>query len=579
LAKLHRCIEERRLIALPTADNVEDIRLFGFSNDQLNVLKTYPTLDPDQPPTPVTDEERSDILLQNLNSAQNRINRMENISTDDYYHILVVGETDSGKAAVINGLIRRDIIPSGGRHPTLAPVEILDAQDINGREEIHLCRKDMDYDYRNSDTFARGDIRNLSNIISNWQGKEYHVRYDTIRVYVDHRRARGSFFSNNRRKVHIIDSVDLNTAIDATRFLLENREINALMLIIDAREGLTESNENIMRSCCEEKKQIFVVITHLDCVCDCEDECDGSCSNIRKQKITYAIREISPETFASADRLIHGVNPTLVPLQNNNPGYATRQIPSEWARMEECLREFICEQSHFRSLSSIEDYLKKLMFDVLLFAQLNEAVAASKMEEKKRRILQLEDNIGRLEDEYVETCKVARIKVDETKSEVFVYILNVMNELKDNPEKFVSRELMNRIDPKSSEADLQRLLQERWREIEDEINQKVIEYIQNCANDINQLVKDLPKDSTQRDFATIRLMLQATYLNASDTEMPKKSLKSIVQDMTSRVLTGFEKNSVQTWTQIMYQTFIEINQNMRKDPELTAADDNEQENR
>jgi hypothetical protein len=83
LKALHKCVKEHCLIAFPTEDNTEDTRPSGFSNDQLHVLKTYPILDSNQLPIPLTNEQRNSILIQNLHSTKDRINRMEYRANDD----------------------------------------------------------------------------------------------------------------------------------------------------------------------------------------------------------------------------------------------------------------------------------------------------------------------------------------------------------------------------------------------------------------------------------------------------------------------------------------------------------------
>jgi hypothetical protein len=76
----------------------------------------------------------------------------------------------------------------------------------------------------------------------------------------------------------------------------------------------------------------------------------------------------------------------------------------------------------------------------------------------------------------------------------------------------------------------------------------------------------------------IKSILQDAVHDVSDTKASKKSLKSIVQEIVQQVLSGSRGDSVQTWTNIMYQTFIEINQNFEKDPRLTMSYDERQEN-
>jgi mitofusin len=226
LETLRKCVEERRLIAFPTADNTKDTRPSGLSNDQLNVLKTYPTLGPDGDYITVTDEIQNTILTRNINSAQEHIEKMKDRAKSDYYHILVAGDINSGKSAFINGLFRQEILPSGPVSLTSTFVEILDAQDIDGREEAHLCKKGMDYDCRNAYTFKRENIEDLYDIMYDWNRKHYNTTYDTIKVYVNHCHTYVNFFSNSKHKAHIIDSVGLNTDTNDTLALFKKTKRN-----------------------------------------------------------------------------------------------------------------------------------------------------------------------------------------------------------------------------------------------------------------------------------------------------------------------------------------------------------------
>jgi hypothetical protein len=227
LESLHKGIEERRLIAFPTVDNTEDTHLLSSPDDQLHVLKTHPILDPDQDYISMTDEQRNAIFIQNLNFAQDSINVMEDNAKDDYYHILVAGNTNSGKSAFINGLLRRKILPSEGRALTSAFVEILDARDINGKEEVHLCKKGVDYDCKNEDTFVQKDVTNLCGIMNDWYNKKYNTMYDAIKVYIDHRRVHTNFLGNSERKVHIIESVDGGADDDEIHSLFKKHRIDS----------------------------------------------------------------------------------------------------------------------------------------------------------------------------------------------------------------------------------------------------------------------------------------------------------------------------------------------------------------
>jgi hypothetical protein len=302
----------------------------------------------------------------------------------------------------------------------------------------------------------------------------------------------------------------------------------------------------------------------------------------------HAIEEISPETFKSADKLIHCVNPTSVPLWDAKSGRIMGKIPSEWTHMEKCLHTFIYDQFHFHKLSPIKHYLQKLTHDVILFAQLSVAMAAPKIDETTVKICQLQDSIGRLEDGHDKAYIEAKENIDVTISDIRDCILLKMNDLKKHPEKFISKEMISRIDLKKVEAELDRLIQKRWKEIEKECNQRVNRYIQECIDRINHLVEGLPKSSTHDDFIPIKMMLQDIDFNVSGIRESKKSLKSKVQETAQDVLSSLKEASTHSWTRIMYRTAIDkINKYSKKglkmimggDERIDEASDESQERR
>jgi mitofusin len=339
--------------------------------------------------------------------------------------------------------------------------------------------------------------------------------------------------------------------------LKKQKEIDVLIFIINATSGLTESSKNIVSSYCGERVRMFVIITHLDLVCRCKGPCHRSCEEVCKQRIIDAIEEISPETLESDNELIHCVNPKEVPLRNDNTGCAARQIPPEWVRMEKCLKTFIYDQFYFHKLSPIKNYLQKLMYDVTLLTQLNIAMVAPKINETTGKIRKLQDSIGQLEDEHYEAYIKAKKKIDETISDTRDYILTTMNDLKEHPEKLISEEAISSIDLKNVEAELHRIIRKRWKEFEEECNQKVEEYIRNCTNYIDQLVKGFPKSSTHDSFIPIKMMLQDLDFDASGIGKPKTSLKSKIQEIVRQVLSDLEEASMHSWTRIMYRTVID----------------------
>jgi hypothetical protein len=558
---LHKYVKERDLIVLSTADNIKDTCLSGFSDNQLHVLKTCPILNLDQSCTPKTNEQRNIDHVQDLNSAKDFIEKMNDRAKNDCYHILVAGETNSGKSAFINGLLRRKILPSG-KSSTSTFVEILDARDIGGSEEIRLCKKGTVYDCKNEHTFKQEDIKNLHNVMYTWYSKQYNDTYDAIKVYVNHSHAHANFFSNREHKARIIDSVGFNAGTNDTHFLFKKQQkTDVQIFVINAKTKITKPIKCIMRSFFREKKPTFVIITHLDCVCHCKGVCSKGCKERCKQKMMDVIKEISPETFKSADKLIHYVNPTLVWAKS---GYVAKQLPQKWIDMEACLHQFIYDQFDFRKLSLIKDHLQKLMHDVILICQLNVTMLASKIDEVTKKILQLHDSIGQLEDGHDETYVKAKKEIDKTKDSISNYILKKMNYLKENPEKFVSREMINGIRSKKSNDALLELFEKKWKEFKEEYNRKIDKDIQKCKNCIRRLVKGPPKSSTSKSFIEVKSMLQDID-SVSYSRKPEKSFKHRVQKMAQQVLPGLNEASMQTQSDITHRTSID---NMDENSEI-----------
>jgi hypothetical protein len=290
-------------------------------------------------------------------------------------------------------------------------------------------------------------------------------------------------------------------------------------------------------------------------VCRCYGPCRGSCKEDCKQKIINDIKEISPMTVTLADRLIHCVNPTLIWDRSDN---VTRQIPSEWTNMEKYLRTFVYNQFHFHKLFSITTYLQMLMHDAMLLSQLNIADISSKIERLTGEVLQFQSSIGQLEDLHDKAYIEARNKINDTITVIRTYILQKMNDLKRNPEKLISREMIRRLDPKTTEADLHRLIQSKLKEVEGELNQTINVHVQNCAYYIYRLVEGLPKSSTHKNFDKVKELLQKVDLDAYGFRKPEKSFKHRVQKVMQQALSNLGQDSIQTWSGITYRASVNV---------------------
>jgi hypothetical protein len=118
--------------------------------------------------------------------------------------------------------------------------------------------------------------------------------------------------------------------------------------------------------------------------------------------------------------------------------------------------------------------------------------------------------------------------------------------------------MIKRINSKVTEADIYALFHVKWKEVEDECNQRTNLLIQNCANCIRWPVSSFPKNSTHKNFGEIKRMLQDVNLSAFGFRKPEKSIKYQIQEATRQVLSGSDETSMKTWSDATYRTFMNM---------------------
>ncbi|KAJ1558579.1 mitofusin [Nowakowskiella sp. JEL0078] len=287
---------------------------------------------------------------------------------DTKSRVLVTGDLNAGKSTFINALLHRQVVPDDQQPCTALFCEVVDVSQNSGIEEVHGITVDpTEYSIENTDSYKRLDIRSVRDIV-----EENEDSFEMVKVYCQDNRPDGeSLLRNGVVDISLIDSPGLNIDMMKTLALFSKQEtIDVIIFVVNAENHFTLSGREFLTLAGLEKAYIFIVVNRFDQIRR-KDRC-------RKDILTQ-IREISPQTYAERDSLVHFVSAKQrletylsstdpshpVPLSESQAGTTI----SDFINLEESLRSFIFEKRLRSKLAPAKTYLINLLSDLSIIAQ------------------------------------------------------------------------------------------------------------------------------------------------------------------------------------------------------------------
>ncbi|KAI9096114.1 P-loop containing nucleoside triphosphate hydrolase protein [Phlyctochytrium arcticum] len=350
------------------------------AEEQLRVLQldltSYAYTRPAAATTSIDSEDHnliSQLLKSKILDRLPHLDRLYVRILDPRSKVLVTGDLNAGKSTLVNAFLRREIVPDDQQPCTALFVEVVDAEQNNGKEEVHGIRDPAQYDRTDASTYERFDFRHLRHVV-----EENEEQYELLKIYcTDYRKEHQSVLHNGIVDISLIDSPGLNIdSIKTTALFSQQEEIDAIVFVVNAENHFTLSGRDFLTTAGQEKAYIFIVVNRFDSIRR-KDRC--------RRDILEQIRQISPDTFEDADNLVHFVSAKEC-LHFPEGGDTTGTLVPDFYRMEESLRTFILEKRARSKLAPAKIYLRNLLSDVITLAHYNRTASNEIIEKVSHEI-------------------------------------------------------------------------------------------------------------------------------------------------------------------------------------------------
>lgn len=152
----------------------------------------------------------------------------------------MTGDLNAGKSTFVNAMLRREVVPDDQQPCTAVFVEVIDADQNDGIEEVHGIVNHSKYKRHDSSSFTRFDIRHLRKVV-----EENEPGYELLKVYCRDRRERQqSLLHNGVVDISLIDSPGLNIdSMKTTALFAQQEEIDVIVFVVNAENHFTLSVE------------------------------------------------------------------------------------------------------------------------------------------------------------------------------------------------------------------------------------------------------------------------------------------------------------------------------------------------
>lgn len=182
----------------------------------------------------------ANLLQEKLAEATGYLDRLFKRVSDTSSKVFVTGDLNAGKSTFVNALLRREVVPQDQQPCTTHFCEVVDANQNDGREEVHAIRDPERYDRMDSTTFDRYDIRHLPMMVTENAEKN---DYNLFKVYCnDQRPAAESLIKNGLVDISLIDSPGLNIdSLKTTANFAKQEDIDVVVFMVHAENQFTLS--------------------------------------------------------------------------------------------------------------------------------------------------------------------------------------------------------------------------------------------------------------------------------------------------------------------------------------------------
>lgn len=349
----------------------------------------------------ITRLERSSIsaLLDNRFSAALRhLSLLHARVNDAHSRVLVTGDLNAGKSTLVNALLRRaEVMPTDQQPLTTRFVEIASADENGGKEEVHILDQET-YDVNDPSTYSVAAISELENLATD---PDIDASAPPLRVYLKNKETDiPSILHNGTVDISLIDAPGLNRdSIKTTANFARQEEIDVVVFVVSAANHFTLSAKEFIWQAGQEKAHLFIVVNRFDQIKD-KERC--------RKAVMDQLRQLSPETYADADDLVHFVDSASAAFGFGEGDEGADELDETFSQLEQSLRSFVLVNRAKSKLGPAQNYITHLLADVELLGSANTLVATKErdaalqvVERVKPELDQMQQGKDDLEDSLV----------------------------------------------------------------------------------------------------------------------------------------------------------------------------------
>ena len=309
----------------------------------------------------------SSLLDSRFSASLDHLGLLRKRIHDAQSRVLVTGDLNAGKSTLVNALLRRhEIMPTDEQPLTTRFVEVVNAKENDGVEEIHVLDSNTKYDPSDRSTFDIMPTEKLAEMVAD---AESDATSPPLRIYL--REASGesynpSILHNGVVDISLIDAPGLNRdSIKTTANFARQEEIDVIIFVVSAANHFTLSAKEFIWQAGHEKAHLFIVVNRFDQIKD-KDRC--------RRLVLEQIKQLSPNTYEDAADLVHFVDSAKVAFGFSDED-GGEDIDEAFAHLEHSLRSFVLVNRSKSKLGPAQNYVTRLLADVELLASANTLVA------------------------------------------------------------------------------------------------------------------------------------------------------------------------------------------------------------